>query len=161
MPRVIFMCGPAGSGKSTVAARLEAAGAVRLSFDTEAWARGFRAMPLAPDVHAQIEADLRAQLRELVLADRDVVLDFSFWSRRMRADYRDLLRPLGVEPETYYVRAPREMLLARVRARQGAHAEDFRLTEELAAFYADGFEEPTADEGPLRVIDGTAEIELI
>ena len=33
MGRVIFMCGPAGSGKSTVARQLEQQGMTRLSFD--------------------------------------------------------------------------------------------------------------------------------
>jgi len=36
MSRVIFMCGPAGSEKSTYAKRFETEGMVRLSFDVEA-----------------------------------------------------------------------------------------------------------------------------
>jgi hypothetical protein len=32
-----------------------------------------------------------------------VVLDFSFWSRGMREEHRELLRPLGVVPETVYL----------------------------------------------------------
>jgi gluconate kinase len=43
MGRVIFMCGPAGSGKSTVARQYEHQGMVRLSFDQEAWSRGITA----------------------------------------------------------------------------------------------------------------------
>lgn len=35
MSRVVLMCGPAGSGKSTYARRLEAQGMVRLSIDHE------------------------------------------------------------------------------------------------------------------------------
>lgn len=69
---------PAGSGKSTVARRLEAEGMVRLSFDQEAWRRGIRTMPLPSDVHEEIEQELRARLIALVAADQDVVLDFSF-----------------------------------------------------------------------------------
>ncbi|MFP5335513.1 MAG: hypothetical protein ACLGIV_09380 [Actinomycetes bacterium] len=34
----------------------------------------------------RLEAELRRRLLELVAAGRDVVLDFSFWSRRMRDD---------------------------------------------------------------------------
>jgi shikimate kinase len=34
--RVIFMCGPAGSGKSTAARQYERQGMTRLSFDQEA-----------------------------------------------------------------------------------------------------------------------------
>jgi AAA domain len=62
MGRVIFMCGPTGSGKSTVAQRYERRGMTRLSFDQEAWSRGITTMPLPPDVHRDIEGLLRARL---------------------------------------------------------------------------------------------------
>ncbi len=94
MRRVIFMCGPAGSGKSTIARRYEQQGMTRLSFDQEAWSRGITTMPLPPHVHRDIEDVLRARLVELVRAGADVVVDFSFWSRTMREEYRELLRPL-------------------------------------------------------------------
>lgn len=157
LSRVVFMCGPAGSGKSTTARELERKGLVRLSFDQEAWGRGLRDMPLPEDVHRDIEADLRARLAALVAEGRDVVLDFSFWSRAMREDYRALLRPLGIEPETIYLATDRETCLSRVRARTLDHADDFQLSEELAAAYFDHFEVPTSDEGPLTVLgrDGT------
>lgn len=93
MTRVVFMCGPAGSGKSTYPRAFETQGLVRLSFDEEAWRRGFRVQPLSNDPHEEIERDLRARLIELVRAGADVVLDFSFWSRAMRDEYRGLLRP--------------------------------------------------------------------
>ena len=60
--RVIFMCGPAGSGKSTVARQYEQQGMTRLSFDQEAWSRGITAMPLPPGVHRDIEYALRPAL---------------------------------------------------------------------------------------------------
>jgi len=150
--RVIFMCGPAGSGKSTYARRLEDEGMVRLSFDEEMWRRGITDVPLPPELRDEIEAGLRSQLLELVAAGTDIVLDFSFWSRRMRDDYRALLAPTGVVPETVYLATARETVLARVRARRGEHADDFVLTEELAAQYFDHFEPPSPEEGPLRVV---------
>jgi hypothetical protein len=61
----------------------------------------------------------------------------------MRADYRRLLEPTGVVPET---------VLERVRARSGSHPDDFVLAEGLAARYFDHFEVPSAAEGPLTVI---------
>ena len=62
MGRVIFMRGPAGSGKSTVARRYEQQGMTRLSFDQEAWSRGITTMPPPPDVHREIEDVLRTRL---------------------------------------------------------------------------------------------------
>ena len=152
MSRVIFMCGPSGAGKSTYARRLESDGMVRLSFDVEMWRRGISTVPLPQDLRDEIEAHLRARLLELVAAGADVVLDFSFWSRRMRDDYRRLLEPTGVVPETIYLATDRETVLARVRARRGNHADDYVLTDELAAQHFDNFEAPTPHEGPLEVI---------
>jgi len=150
--RVIFMCGPSGSGKSTYARRLETEGMVRLSFDVEMWHRGISTVPLRPDLRAEIEAGLRARLLELVAAGSDVVLDFSFWSRRMRDDYRRLLAPAGVVPETVYLATDRATVLDRMRTRRGRHPDDYVLTDELAAQHFDHFEPPTEDEGPLTTI---------
>jgi len=146
------MCGPAGSGKSTVARQYEQQGMTRLSFDQEAWSRGITAMPLPPDVHRDIEYALRARLVDLVRAGSDVVLDFSFWSRDMREEYRDLLRPLGVVPETVYLATDRATVLRRISARAARDGDDFKVSTELAAFYFDHFEAPTAAEGPLTVM---------
>jgi len=152
MGRVIFMCGPAGSGKSTVARRYEQQGMTRLSFDQEAWSRGITAMPLRQDVRRDIEDALRARLVELVRAGTDVVLDFSFWSRSMREEYRELLRPFSVVPETVYLATDRATVLSRIAARTARDGDDFAISAELAASYFDHFEVPTAAEGPLTVI---------
>jgi predicted kinase len=118
MGRVVFMCGPSGSGKSTVARDLERRGMVRLSFDQEAWRRGITTAPVPVEVGREIEAELRARLLTLVVAGRDVVLDFCFATRALRDDYRALLAPTGVVPETIYLATDRETALARVRARR-------------------------------------------
>jgi predicted kinase len=150
--RVIFMCGPSGAGKSTYARELESAGMFRLSFDVEMWRRGITTVPLSAGERTEIETELRARLLELVSDGTDVVLDFSFWSRRMRDDYRELLEPTGVVPETIHLATDRATVLARMRARRGSHSDDFVLTDELVAEYFDHFEPPTPDEGPLTVI---------
>lgn len=125
---------------------------VRLSFDAEMWRRGISTVPLPPDVRAEIEADLRTRLLALVAAGTDVVLDFSFWSRRMRDDYRALLEPTGVVPETIYLATDRDTVLGRMRARRGSDSDDFVLPEELVVRYFDHFEPPTPDEGPFTVV---------
>jgi predicted kinase len=152
MGRVIFMCGPAGSGKSTIARQYERQGMTRLSFDQEAWTRGITTMPLPEDVRRDIEGVLRARLVGLVRTGSDVVLDFSFWSRRMRDEYRELLRPFGVVPETVYLATDRATALQRIAARAARDGDDFQVSTELAAAYFDHLEVPTAAEGPLTVL---------
>jgi hypothetical protein len=83
------------------------------------------------------------------------VVDFSFWSRAMREEYRELLRPLGVVPETVYLATGRATTLQRVAARTAGEGDDFAISAELAAFYFDHFEPPTAEEGPLTIIGQT------
>lgn len=125
---------------------------VRLSFDQTAWDRGHREMPLADDVREAIDHELRERLTELAAAGEDVVLDFSFWSRAMRDDWRRLLAPHGIKPEIHYLATPRDVVLERVRGRVARHGDDFRLEEATAASYFDNFEPPTADEGTITVI---------
>jgi predicted kinase len=145
------MCGPGGAGKTTYAKRLEREGWTRLSFEVEFWERGITTMPSA-DVVAEVAAELKARVVRLVAAGDDVVLDFGFWFRRQRDEYRALLSPLGVEPKTVYIATSLETILSRVGDRHGRWADDWPLTEQTAREYFARFEPPTAEEGPLEVV---------
>ena len=149
--RVVMMCGPGGAGKTTFAKRLEREGWIRLSFEVEYWNRGIRTMPSA-EVVAEVAADLKARLLRHVAAGNDVVLDFGFWFRRQRDEFRALLEPQGVVPETVYVATSLETILSRVGDRHGKQADDWPLTEQTATEYFGRFEPPTPEEGPLEII---------
>lgn len=93
-----------------------------------------------------------SRLVELVKHGSNVVLDYSFWSRAIREDYRRLLASLGVVPGTSYLATPRDVVLRRVMDRDVTAPNEARLTEEVAASYFEGFEPPTPDEGPVHII---------
>lgn len=152
MSRVVFMCGPAGSGKSRYAMQLAEQGFVRLSIDVEAWQRGFRRMPIPDDVERAIEEELWRRLVTLVGTGRDVVLDFSLWSRQMRDQWRAAVAPTGIVPEIVYVVTDRQTSCERAATRTNG-PDGFSLTRELAQRYFEGFEPPEPDEGA-TVIDG-------
>lgn len=128
---------------------------VRLSFDTHLWERGIRSGDVDPGVREEIRALLRLELVALLGEGRDVVLDFSFWSRAMREEWRALLAEHSVVPETVYLATDRDTVLARVAERRAGHADDFPVDLVTAASYVDRFEVPTPQEGPLTiVVDG-------
>ncbi|MET0828432.1 MAG: ATP-binding protein [Microbacterium sp.] len=150
-PRVVMMCGPGGSGKTTFAKRLEREGWTRLSFEVEFWDRGITTVPSA-EVVAEVAADLKARLLRHVAAGDDVVLDYGFWFRRQRDEFRALLAPQGIVPETVYIATSLGTILSRVHDRHGRRADDWPLTEQTATEYFERFEPPTSEEGPLEVV---------
>lgn len=156
MATVILLCGAAGSGKTRYARALEDAGARRLSYDEEYWARGYRGPHPVPAPRAQeVKDDLDRQLEE-VLGDgsSDVVLDYSFSTRAMREEYRAIAARFGASTRLVHLTAPVEVLLARVAARNGSHANDAVLAPEVVRAYAAGFEVPGPDEEPEIVRTG-------
>lgn len=151
--QVVFMCGPAGAGKTTVSMRLQTLGFTRLSFDDAAWGAGYTKHPLPDEVHQEIKAHLDARLRELLAAGKRVVLDYSFWSVQMRQEYRGMVSGYGIVPLTIYLKTPRDIALSRVEQRQGAHPGEVQLEPEIAQKYFDHFQVPTPEEGPLIVLE--------
>lgn len=155
-PHVVFMCGAAGSGKTTTARALEAEGFTRLSIDAEACARGWLGV-ITREQAAVIDAELRERLDCLLAEGRDVVLDYSFSTAAMRDAFRGRL-PVH-DPVTVFVRTPRATALARLSRRAEAGGDGVVIDPAAAAAYFDDFEVPTPAEGPLVVIDGTAPVD--
>jgi predicted kinase len=104
------------------------------------------------EVVVAVAADLKARLLRHVAAGNDVVLDFGFWFRRQRDEFRTLLAPQGIVPETVYIATSLETILSRVNVRHGRWADDWPLTLQTATEYFERFEPPTPEEGPLEVV---------
>ncbi|WP_229737947.1 AAA family ATPase [Isoptericola cucumis] len=153
--RLVLMCGPAGAGKSTHTRRYADAGYAVASVDELAWETTHAARhPLPEDDARRVAAALRAWVADLLARGHDVVVDSSFWSRASRDEYRALGAAHGADTLVVYVDTPRDVALARVAARTGAHAHDVLLAPEVAAAFHDGFQVPTSDEGPTVVVPG-------
>jgi predicted kinase len=152
MVRLRLMCGVAGAGKSTHAKQLEDAGWLRLSIDAEAWRLGHRTLPFPDGLAEQIRARQHEQLVEAVRAGRDVVVDYSFWSRAQRDDYRALGRALGAEVDVAYLPVDEAELRRRLAARAGRHSDDYRIEADVVTGYLAGFEAPAPDETDVVVV---------
>jgi predicted kinase len=150
---VVLMCGPPGAGKTTYAMALVRQGHVRLSIDEVVWERiGGQDAGLALDereydrLKEQVRAEQWQELVELMRAGRDVVVDYSFWSRAARDEYKALVESHGCRWELVHLKAARETLERRLALRnreQGANA--VTVEENLLSRYLDHFEEPNGE----------------
>ncbi len=75
----------------------------------------------------------------------DVVLDWGFWSRAERDDYRLRARALGARTEVRFLHATAAELRERLAARRGI-AGAFRVSEDELISWSDAFEPPAPDE---------------
>lgn len=147
------MCGLPGAGKTTYAMELVRSGYVRLSIDEVVWQRlGQRdaGLVLEPEAFDQLKEEVRReqrqQLVELMLAGRDVVVDYSFWSRAARDDYKALIENRGCRWELVHLKADRTMLERRLEVRNGEEgANSVTVDKTLFNRYLANFEEPNGE----------------
>ncbi|MER8184594.1 ATP-binding protein [Kitasatospora sp. NPDC094015] len=160
---VVLMCGLPGAGKTTYAMDLVRRGYARLSIDEVVWRRlGRRDAGLVLETAAydrlkeEVRREQRQELIELMLAGRDVVVDYSFWSRAARDDYKLLIESHGCRWELVHLKADRTTLERRLELRnsvEGANA--VTVDETLFSRYLAAFEEPVG-EGEQIVVQRSA-----
>jgi hypothetical protein len=140
------------SGKTTRARQLERErSALRLTPDE--WITTFygadlskEALDAARDPVESVLWDLAARLLVLGI---DVILDFGFWSRREREEYRSRAARLGARSELHFLDQPLEVLLARVEERNARlPAGAFRIEPDRLRLWSTWFEPPSEVELP-------------
>jgi predicted kinase len=145
-----LMVGLPCSGKTTLAQKLEyELPALRLTPDE--WQ-----IPLFGQDAKEPEHDARHSLIEALLwniASRalelgtNVILDFGFWAREEREDYRLRAKKLGVGSEIHYLDVPEDELLKRLAVRNlRPSQESFIISEKAMKPWIDFFQKPTPDE---------------
>lgn len=147
------MCGLPGAGKTTYAMGLVRRGYARLSIDEVVWERlgqqdAGRVLP--PEVFDRLKEEVRREQRqeliELMLAGRDVVVDYSFWSRAARDDYKALIESHGSRWELVHLKVDRATLERRLEMRNSQEGPN-AVTVDGPLFdrYAADFEEPDGE----------------
>ena len=157
MATLHLMVGLPGSGKTTLARKLEAEhAALRLSVDE--WHIRLFGNDFDADTddaqfaehnarHDAIEALLWETAARVLVLGVDVILDFGFWTRAERDAFRAKARELGADFRIHFADASEGVLLARIKARNAAlppgtfHIPEQRLKEWMVVF-----EPPSADE---------------
>ena len=144
------MVGLPCSGKTTLAHKLEhEQSALRLT--TDEWH-----ICLFGQDAEEPEHDARHTLIEMMLwkvASRalelgtNVILDFGFWAREEREDYRSRAKELGVSSEVHFLDVPTDELMRRLMARNSQTSPaSFYIPEEMMKPWIVFFQRPTPDE---------------
>ncbi|RSD28654.1 AAA family ATPase [Mesobacillus subterraneus] len=150
-PIVVMMCGVAGSGKTTFSQELEKEGFERLSIDEEIWATHGRYgidFPMDKIEEYKIDAERKVQnsLIKLIASKQHVVIDFSFWSRATRNQYKKMIEDSGGKWILVYIKTHPDELRERLKLRnKRLDANAFPVTEELLTAYLKGFEIPNGE----------------
>lgn len=145
-----LMVGLPGSGKTTWA-RAIAAETGALRFTPDEWhIRLFGSDFPHPDHdrrHDAVERIMWEMAEVLLERGLDVILDFGFWSRAERDDFRSRAARFGAGCQIHYAEIGEAELLARVAARNAAAPPAaFIIPEAMLRQWVAVFEPPTADE---------------
>jgi predicted kinase len=145
-----LLCGLPGSGKTTRAEELEAAGEGIL-LNADEWVS--RLYPQDAEAAARDERKGLVEQVQWNLAERllgsgiSVILDWGVWARSERDHLRQRARTIGAEVQTVFVDAPLEVLHERVARRNlDLPAGTFSISAEELDKWAGLFEAPTEDE---------------
>ena len=144
------MVGLPCSGKTTLAKKLEhERSALRLTPDEwQVTLFGQDANEPEHDArHSLIEAMLWNIASRALELGTNVILDFGFWAREEREDYRLRAKRLGAGSEVHFLDVPQEELLRRLAVRNSQPSqESFHISEESMKAWIEFFQKPTPDE---------------
>jgi predicted kinase len=77
----------------------------------------------------------------------NVILDFGFWAREEREDYRLRGKRLGASSEIHFLDVPKEELLRQLAFRNSQPSqESFHISEESMIPWIEFFQRPTPEE---------------
>src|SRR5215208_1439250 len=144
------MVGLPCSGKTTLAQQLEhEQSALRLTMDE--WhihLFGQDAQEPEHDArHLLIERMLWKVASRALELGTNVILDFGFWAREEREDYRSRAKQLGASSEVHFLDVPEEELLRRLARRNAQRSlMAFYIPEEMMRPWIAFFQKPTPDE---------------
>ena len=150
MATLHLMVGLPCSGKTTLAQKLEhELSALRLTPD-EWQIRLFGQDAEEPEHdarHSLIEALLWNIASRVLELGTNVILDFGFWAREEREDYRSRAKHLGASSEVHYLDVSEAELLRRLKKRNSRPSQkSFLISEEAMKPWIAFFQKPTPDE---------------
>jgi predicted kinase len=144
------MVGLPCSGKTTLARELEDKGAALRLTPDEWQLRLFGQDAEEPEHntrHALIEDLLWEVASRALTLGTNVILDYGFWAREEREEYRSRARQLGASSEIHFLDVPSEELLRRLARRNAQRSlTAFYIPEAMMKPWIAFFQKPTLDE---------------
>lgn len=150
MATLHLMVGLPCSGKTTRARKLEDEfSALRLT--TDEWHIRLFGQDAEDPAHNARHSLIEAMLWEIasraLVLGTNVILDFGFWAREEREDYRWRAKQLGARSEVHFQDVPPEELLKRLAQRNAQPSQTaFYIPEEMMRPWIALFQKPTLDE---------------
>ena len=150
MTTLYLMVGLPCSGKTTRAKQLEnEVSALRLTPD-EWHVNLFGHDVLDPDHdrrHGMIESMLWQGAARALSLGTNIILDFGFWAKEERDDFRSRAKELGARSEVIFMDVDEEELMKRVRIRnENLMNEIHYIPEDMMKFWIEFFQKPDKDE---------------
>ncbi len=150
MATLHLMVGLPCSGKTTLAQKLESEkAALRLTPD-EWQVRLFGQDAEEPEHdarHSSIEVMLWNVASRALVLGTSVILDYGFWAREEREDFRLQAKELGARSEVHFLDVPEDELMRRLATRNSQPSQaSFHIPEDMMKPWIAFFQRPTPDE---------------
>jgi len=150
MATLYLMVGLPCSGKTRLARKLEQEhSALRLTPDEwQIRLFGQDAEEAEHDARHSLIEDMLWNIASRVLElGTNVILDYGFWAREEREDYRARAKQLGASSEVHYLDVSEDELIRRLEERNSHPSqESFRISREAMKPWIAFFQKPTPDE---------------
>ena len=147
-PTIFLLCGLPFSGKTTYAKKLEKEGVIRFTLDEQLFQKFGRDF-----VSGYIEKEketkryLKEKCLEYIKEGRSVVLDFGFWKKVERDEYKLFVDQINAKWQLLYFNVPMKELKKRLRLRNNRDLKNNHfISESMLENFSDQFEVPVKEE---------------
>jgi predicted kinase len=141
-PRLIIVCGLPGSGKTTLAKRLES-GLRAIRFSPDEWMDALSLSIYDEVVREKIESLQWKFARDLLALGLTVIIEWGTWGRSERDTLRLGARDIGAAVELHYLTAPVDVLFERIQRRG---MENPPIERDAMLRWFEMFQAPTPEE---------------